>query len=251
MTARKHDSRRFRASATLASLVVALTVLCASAILIPQAQETALDRYVNSQDPVYGWKLINTAHGEGYQAFVLELTSQTWRTAAEVDRPVWKHWLTIVKPLRDDEPHGDALHRRRQQRRSCAHRRRPAHRQLRPRIEHRCRRSGNGAESAAGVRRLEGQAAIGRRPDRLHAGQALLDEGRHLARSPGDGQERRARHGRHSGIPGKRGRRPPDRRPVRRVRWIEARLDDMARRRGGRPRRRDHADGHRRAQFRG
>jgi PhoPQ-activated pathogenicity-related protein len=100
MTARKYDSRRFRASATLASLVVALAFLSASAILILQAQETALDRYVNSRDPVYGWKLINTAHGEGYQAFVLELTSQTWRTAAEVDRPVWKHWLTIVKPLR-------------------------------------------------------------------------------------------------------------------------------------------------------
>ena len=158
MTARKYDSRRFRASATLASLVVALAFLSASDILISQAQETALDRYVNSRDPVYGWKLIHTAHGEGYQAFVLELTSQTWRTAAEVDRPVWKHWLTIVKPLRttsrtamlfigggsNDNPApttADATHH-----------------QLRPRIEHRCRRSGNGAESAAGVLRLEGSS---------------------------------------------------------------------------------------------
>jgi len=90
------DTRRLR----FASLVVALAFLPASDILIPQAQETALDRYVNSKDPVYGWKLISTAHGEGYQAFVLELTSQTWRTATEVDRPVWKHWLTIVRPLR-------------------------------------------------------------------------------------------------------------------------------------------------------
>src|SRR5438128_5259871 len=62
------------------------------------AQETALDRYVKAPDPVYGWKLVNTTRGEGYQAFVLELTSQTWRTEAEVDRPIWKHWLTIVKP---------------------------------------------------------------------------------------------------------------------------------------------------------
>jgi PhoPQ-activated pathogenicity-related protein len=100
MTARKYDSPRFLASATLASLVVALAFLSASDLLVTQPQETALDRYVNSKDPVYGWKLIHTAHGEGYQAFVLELTSQTWRTAAEVDRPVWKHWLTIVKPLR-------------------------------------------------------------------------------------------------------------------------------------------------------
>ncbi|HEU4893440.1 MAG TPA: PhoPQ-activated protein PqaA family protein [Vicinamibacterales bacterium] len=90
------DTRRLR----FASQVVALAFLSASDILIPQAQETALDRYVNSKDAVYGWKLIHTAHGEGYQAFALELTSQTWRTAADVDRPVWKHWLTIVKPLR-------------------------------------------------------------------------------------------------------------------------------------------------------
>jgi PhoPQ-activated pathogenicity-related protein len=26
------------------------------------------------------------------------MTSQSWRTAAEVDRPVWKHWLTIIRP---------------------------------------------------------------------------------------------------------------------------------------------------------
>jgi PhoPQ-activated pathogenicity-related protein len=64
------------------------------------AQETALDRYVAAPDPVYGWKLVNTIAGEGYRSFVLELTSQTWRTAAEVDRPVWKHWLTIVKPAK-------------------------------------------------------------------------------------------------------------------------------------------------------
>ncbi len=64
------------------------------------AQETALDRYVAKPDPVYGWKLIHTIPGQGYQGYVLELTSQTWRTEAEVDRPVWKHWLTVVKPDR-------------------------------------------------------------------------------------------------------------------------------------------------------
>jgi PhoPQ-activated pathogenicity-related protein len=26
------------------------------------------------------------------------MTSQTWRSAAEVDRPVWKHWMIVVKP---------------------------------------------------------------------------------------------------------------------------------------------------------
>ncbi len=61
-------------------------------------QETALDRYIDRPDLSYGWKLVNTIAGQGYQGYVLELTSQTWRTEAEVDRPVWKHWLSIVKP---------------------------------------------------------------------------------------------------------------------------------------------------------
>src|SRR5437870_3235833 len=64
------------------------------------AQPTALDRYVNQRDPVYGWKLVRTIPGTGLQTYVLELTSQTWRTEKDVDHPVWKHWLTIVKPDR-------------------------------------------------------------------------------------------------------------------------------------------------------
>jgi PhoPQ-activated pathogenicity-related protein len=62
------------------------------------AQETALDRYIARPDPVYHWELVNTINDRGCQGYVLELTSQTWRGEAEVDRPVWKHWLTIVKP---------------------------------------------------------------------------------------------------------------------------------------------------------
>src|SRR5262245_29088415 len=61
-------------------------------------QETALDRYLAKPDTVYGWKLVGTINSEGCRGFVLELTSQTWRSESEVDRPVWKHWLTIVKP---------------------------------------------------------------------------------------------------------------------------------------------------------
>jgi len=29
---------------------------------------------------------------------VLEMTSQRWRDETEVDRPLWKHWLTIIVP---------------------------------------------------------------------------------------------------------------------------------------------------------
>src|SRR5215470_5577940 len=60
--------------------------------------QTALDRYIARPDSSFSWKLVKTIPGQGYTAFVLEMTSQTWRTADEVDRPQWKHWLTICKP---------------------------------------------------------------------------------------------------------------------------------------------------------
>jgi PhoPQ-activated pathogenicity-related protein len=62
------------------------------------AAETALDRYVAKSDPNYKYEVVSTTPGQGYTTYVLELTSQQFRTAAEVDRPIWKHWLTIVKP---------------------------------------------------------------------------------------------------------------------------------------------------------
>src|SRR5215831_19081792 len=62
------------------------------------AAETALDRYVNKPDPTYAYKIVNTVKGDGYTAFIVELTSQTWRSEADVNRPVWKHWLSIYKP---------------------------------------------------------------------------------------------------------------------------------------------------------
>jgi PhoPQ-activated pathogenicity-related protein len=62
------------------------------------SEETALDRYVAAPDPSYHYQLLNPVTGDGYTADLLEMTSQQWRTAAEVDRPVWKHWLTIVRP---------------------------------------------------------------------------------------------------------------------------------------------------------
>ncbi len=84
-------------------MIVGMALLLASyAVAGPRERaprkQTALDRYVFKPDSNYSYKLMNTSKGEGYTAFVLELTSQQWRTAAEVDRPIWKHWLTIIQP---------------------------------------------------------------------------------------------------------------------------------------------------------
>lgn len=90
-------------------LLRCLALLCASAFAVnAQPNTTALDKYIAKKDSVYAWKLVHTIPAEGYKAFVLELTSQTWRTEADVDKPVWKHWLTIVKPAKINHP-GAAL----------------------------------------------------------------------------------------------------------------------------------------------
>lgn len=78
-------------------LFVCAAVLVAVA-RVAVSEETALDRYIAKKDASYHWKLVSTTPGQGYKTFVLDLTSQTWRTKADVDRPDWRHWLTIVKP---------------------------------------------------------------------------------------------------------------------------------------------------------
>ena len=78
---------------------VAIVVLsCALAGRVGADELTALDRYVAAPDPAYGWKLVDTRKAEDHTAYVLEMTSQSWRTEKEVDRTLWKHWMTVVKP---------------------------------------------------------------------------------------------------------------------------------------------------------
>jgi PhoPQ-activated pathogenicity-related protein len=61
-------------------------------------QRTALDDYIAKPDSTYTWKLSHTKEAADHTVFGIELTSQTWRTPEEVDRPVWKHWLMVVCP---------------------------------------------------------------------------------------------------------------------------------------------------------
>jgi PhoPQ-activated pathogenicity-related protein len=96
---RIRNAKRLISGAVCAALlVVGWAPSGISGLAQPTAQATSLDRYIEAYDPTYRWQLVHSVSGQGYQMFVLELTSQSWRSAVEVDRPVWKHWLTIVKP---------------------------------------------------------------------------------------------------------------------------------------------------------
>src|ERR1700730_3053203 len=79
----------------LRTVVRALSMLSATPAI---GEVTALDRYVAAPDPSYRYELIETIPGDGYSAHVIEMTSQRWRDETEVDRPLWKHWLTVIEP---------------------------------------------------------------------------------------------------------------------------------------------------------
>ncbi len=61
-------------------------------------ERTALDEYVAAVDTNYSFKVLSRVPGNGQTTFIVDMTSQAWLTTNEVDRPLWKHWLIIVKP---------------------------------------------------------------------------------------------------------------------------------------------------------
>jgi PhoPQ-activated pathogenicity-related protein len=99
---------RTRLSLVLAACAVASAVgpaaqvegqaLRRSTAAAPASPETALDRYVQAPDPAFRYALQATRAGDGYTFYLLEMVSQRWLTAGEVDRPEWRHWITIVRP---------------------------------------------------------------------------------------------------------------------------------------------------------
>ncbi|MHC4180539.1 MAG: PhoPQ-activated protein PqaA family protein, partial [Planctomycetota bacterium] len=92
--------RRVTFSMNLLLLFAAVAVAHAA----EPAAQTALDRYVKRPDPSYRWKLVSTLRDKGFTTYVVDVTSQSWRTTRDVDRTTWKHHLVIVKP---DAARGD------------------------------------------------------------------------------------------------------------------------------------------------
>src|SRR5208283_2217254 len=79
-------------------MLIPKIVLLAAIAALSFGQNTPLDRYVAAPDSHYKYELLKTVTGKGYTSYIIDLTSQQWRSASEVDRPIWKHWLTIVRP---------------------------------------------------------------------------------------------------------------------------------------------------------
>ncbi|MFN7928158.1 MAG: PhoPQ-activated pathogenicity-related family protein [Blastocatellia bacterium] len=85
-------------------LIFRLALLCLFSLpsfaqaTAPSSAKTPLDKYIEAPDPSYKYQLVSTIPGKGYTTFVIDMTSQTWRAANEVNRNVWKHWMIVIKP---------------------------------------------------------------------------------------------------------------------------------------------------------
>jgi PhoPQ-activated pathogenicity-related protein len=60
--------------------------------------QTALDRYIAQPTPEYRYDLVKTIEANGFHTRVFSMISQRWRSAREVDKPLWRHWLAITEP---------------------------------------------------------------------------------------------------------------------------------------------------------
>ncbi len=95
--------KRAGALVLLASIVFFIAPLSWAAAGL---QLTALDKYVSTPDSHYEYSVINQVAGDGYSTFVVEMTSQKWLTEAEVNLPIWEHFMVVTVPDQVDSDIG-------------------------------------------------------------------------------------------------------------------------------------------------
>ena len=59
-----------------------------------------LEDYVAKPDPAYFWRVVASEHRPEGTVTLIRLTSQSWRSANDVDHVVWQHWLEVYVPLK-------------------------------------------------------------------------------------------------------------------------------------------------------
>jgi PhoPQ-activated pathogenicity-related protein len=72
------------------------------ALNVDTRTSSALEDYVNAPDDSYQYHQVGQAvdgvEDTAYKFFVMDMTSQTWRSDADVNLPAWHHWLEIYVP---------------------------------------------------------------------------------------------------------------------------------------------------------
>ena len=70
-------------------------------LIVDTTGNNVLQNYVNTPDPTYSYSLNSTLTGSGYKDYIYDLKSQTWRSVADVNNPLWQHWMHVIVPQGD------------------------------------------------------------------------------------------------------------------------------------------------------
>ena len=99
--------RRFGSRAVLWAVAAALVSMPLATRAAPQQPsarahtgQTALDRYVAAPIRASRGRSCAICRPRASTATLLEMTSQRWLTEQEVERPLWTHWLTVIRPAK-------------------------------------------------------------------------------------------------------------------------------------------------------
>jgi len=66
--------------------------------LINVFERRAIDDFMRRPDFSYSYEHRRTINNYGVTGHIILMTSQQWRSAEEVDLPLWKHWVTLLVP---------------------------------------------------------------------------------------------------------------------------------------------------------
>jgi len=77
---------------------VVLNLLWAVGSLRSVADDTPFDEYLRTPDNHYRWELVRSVPGNPGSVYVLKVVSQAWRTEKDVNRTLWEHWVSVIKP---------------------------------------------------------------------------------------------------------------------------------------------------------
>ncbi|MBE0536807.1 MAG: PhoPQ-activated pathogenicity-related family protein [Phycisphaerae bacterium] len=65
---------------------------------LPSAFGTALDDYVHRPDAAFKYEVVRTMESPEGTGYILDMVSQSWRSADEVNRTEWRHWVHVAVP---------------------------------------------------------------------------------------------------------------------------------------------------------
>jgi PhoPQ-activated pathogenicity-related protein len=77
---------------------LSILAILLSAGVVGAAEPTALDEFVYAGDPDAGYEVVGKDDKLFHTRYDLQLTSGSWRSAEEVDRVLWTHWISIYVP---------------------------------------------------------------------------------------------------------------------------------------------------------